>query len=70
MITKNIDRKNGADLDVRYVETKGSVVQNGVLEVSIPKLNKFTAVEFVMRKKENPPSVTQKAASVKPESSK
>ncbi len=70
VITKNIDRKNGADRDVRYLETKGGVVQNGVLEVSIPKLNKFTAVEFVMRKKENPPSVNQKAASEKPESSK
>ena len=52
VITKDIDRKNGTDRDVRYLETKGLVVQNGVLEVTVPKMEKFTAVEFVMVQKE------------------
>ena len=52
VITKDIDRKNGIDRDVRYLETKGVVVQNGVLEVIVPKMEKFTAVEFVMVQKE------------------
>ena len=56
IITKDIDRQNGTDRDVRYVETKAAVVQNGVLEVTIPKMNKFTAVEFVPREKETLPS--------------
>lgn len=59
VITKNIDRKNGADLDVRYIETNRGVVQNGVLEAAIPKMKKFTAIEFVMLQKESAESPEQ-----------
>ncbi len=49
VITKEISIENGEDLNPVYVETKDAVVTNGSLMVTVPNLNKFTAIEFVKR---------------------
>jgi hypothetical protein len=48
--TKNINPNTGKDEDVELFELGPYQVQNGVLNVSIPRMNKFTRVDFLPSK--------------------
>ena len=47
VITKMINRKDGSDEQLVYFESPVATVKQGHLTVSIPKLNRFTAIEFI-----------------------
>ena len=47
IITKDISLKDGSDVAPVYFETTAATVSNGTLTVTVPKLNRFTAIEFV-----------------------
>lgn len=49
IITKDISLKDGSDVNAVYLETDDAKVSGETLTVSIPKMNKFTAIEFVKR---------------------
>ena len=61
IITKNISPDNGGDLDVSYKESKVLTVTNGMLNIPVIKMNKFTAIEFV-RTEKNPEDIEQPEA--------
>ena len=46
----------GGDIDPVYLETPDAAVTNEILTVTVPKMNKFTAIEFVKR---NQPATQQ-----------
>jgi len=50
VITKNINPTTGEDEDVELFELGPYRVQDGVLNVSIPRMNKFTRVDFLPSK--------------------
>lgn len=47
IITKNISPKDGSDIDARFTESEVLTVTNGMLNIPVMKMNKFTAIEFV-----------------------
>ena len=47
MSTKNIDSLTGQDVDVELYELGPYRVSDGILTVDIPRLNKFTRVDFI-----------------------
>lgn len=51
IITKNISPVDGSDMDVKYTETKAYTVENGMLDIPIIGMNRFTAVEFIRTEK-------------------
>ena len=51
IITKNISPVDGSDVDVKYTETKAYTVENGMLDIPIIGMNRFTAVEFIRTEK-------------------
>ena len=51
IITKNISPEDGSDVDARYEVTKAYTVTDGMLEIPVIKMNKFTAIEFIRTEK-------------------
>lgn len=49
VITKDISIENGSDVNPVYFETADANVENGTLTARVPKLNRFTVIEFVRR---------------------
>lgn len=49
IITKDISLEDGSDVNAVYLETDDTKVSGETLTVSIPRMNKFTAIEFVKR---------------------
>jgi hypothetical protein len=47
IITKNISPQDGSDLNARYEESKIFTVKDGMLNIPVMQMNKFTAIEFV-----------------------
>ncbi|MDG1356845.1 MAG: hypothetical protein P8P36_01475 [Akkermansiaceae bacterium] len=47
IITKNISPKDGSDIDPSVTESEVLTVANGMLQIPVMKMNKFTAIEFV-----------------------
>ncbi len=47
VITKEISRDNGSDQDVRYHESTPAQVSGGQVTVTVPGIQRFTAIEFV-----------------------
>ena len=45
--TKNINPSTGEDEDVELMELGPYQVRNGILTAKIPRLNKFTRVDFI-----------------------
>ena len=50
IVTKDISRDNGQDLNRREELTKTASVANGQLTVNVGKLRKFTLIEFSLVK--------------------
>ena len=46
IITKNISRETGQDVDVSVSKSKTLKVEDGKLTVPVINMNKFTAIEF------------------------
>ena len=53
IITKDISIENGSDVNPVYLETGDAVVTDETLTATIPRMNKFTAIEFVKRPAKN-----------------
>ena len=49
IITKDISLNDGSDTEPVYFETDDAMVTNETLTVTVPKMNRFTAIEFVKR---------------------
>jgi len=49
VITKDISIDNGSDVKAVYFESDAAKVSNGILAVTVPNINRFTAIEFVKR---------------------
>jgi len=49
IITKDISIEDGSDVDPVYLDSVVGKVKNGVLTVTVPKMNRFTAIEFLKR---------------------
>ena len=49
IITKEISSENGSDVDPVYFETEDAVVRGETLSITVPNMNRFTAIEFVQR---------------------
>lgn len=47
IITKNISPQDGSDLNARYEESKIFTVKDGMLNIPVMQMNKFTAIEFI-----------------------
>jgi hypothetical protein len=47
IITKDISHNDGSDSEAVYVETAPETVRDGTLTVTVPNMNRFTAIEFV-----------------------
>ena len=46
IISKDLDRNNGSDLDVKETTISNQVSKNGLLKARISGMNKFTLIEF------------------------
>ena len=49
--TKNINPATGEDEDVELMELGPYQVRDGILSVKIPRMNKFTRVDFIPSKR-------------------
>ena len=49
IITKDISINDGSDVNAAYLESNAQIVSDGMLTVTLPNMNRFTAIEFVKR---------------------
>ena len=49
IISKNISDRDGSDLDPVHLETAVATVSNETLTVTVPNMNRFTAIEIIKR---------------------
>jgi len=57
IITKDISIEDGSDVNPVYLETDDAKVSDDTLTVTVPNINRFTAIEFV--KRDNQPATGQ-----------
>ena len=50
IITKDISIEDGSDVNPVYLETDDTTVTDETLTVTVPNMNRFTAIEFVARR--------------------
>ena len=57
IVTKDISTEDGSDANPVYIETDDATVSGETLTVTVPNMNRFTAIEFVQR--DNHPATQQ-----------
>ena len=48
IVTKDISREDGSDVDVLVQETEPALVEDGMLNIVVGKMNKFTTIDFTL----------------------
>ena len=51
IVTKDISIEDGSDVNPNYLETADATVNDETLAVTVPKMHRFTAIEFVQRER-------------------